>query len=170
MVMMNLCAGKEGDTDVEHRLVDTAEDGTGGTNWANGIDIQTPPRVNRWKLLCNTGSPAGADDDPAEGVGGDSKGSKYIHNYDWFMLLYNRNQHSIVKCHPPITKNKTKNSLPLPKKKKNRPFKFLYRVSLPLYTPTLQCTTPPLSQVDSGISIGIQSALVDLMRNHGGWF
>ena len=55
------------------------------------------------------------------------------------MLLYSRNQHSIVKQLSANYKkqNKTKISLPLPKKKEKEtgPSKFMYRVSLPLLLP-----------------------------------
>ena len=37
--------GKNGDADVENRLVDTAGKGEGGTNWESSIAIHTSPNV-----------------------------------------------------------------------------------------------------------------------------
>ena len=41
MILINLSAGKEWDTNVENKPVDAAEEGEGGTNWESSIDMYT---------------------------------------------------------------------------------------------------------------------------------
>ena len=53
--------GRNGDADVENRLVDTSVEEEGGTNWETSIDTYTllhVQQITSWKLLYNTGSPA----------------------------------------------------------------------------------------------------------------
>ena len=102
---MELFEGRNGDADMENRIVDTVREEQGRMNWENNIDIYTPPcaqQIADKKLLSNTGSPAWCSVMTWRGgmVGreGDSKGhSIYICNYGWFTLLYGINQHNIVK-------------------------------------------------------------------------
>ena len=52
---------RNGDTDAENGLVDTAGEGEGGTNWESSTDMYTLPYVKEiagGKLLYSTGSPA----------------------------------------------------------------------------------------------------------------
>ena len=52
--------GRNGDTDTENRLVDTAGEGKSGMNRESSLDIYILPCVNEIageKLLYNTGSP-----------------------------------------------------------------------------------------------------------------
>ena len=44
MVLMNLCAGQQWDTDTESRHVDTAGEGE-GVNWETGTETHTPPCI-----------------------------------------------------------------------------------------------------------------------------
>ena len=75
----------------------------GRMNWESSIDIYTLPCVKQiasGKLLCNRElSSVLCDDHGVEWGGGeaDSGGRRYMHTYGWFMLLYGRNQHNIVK-------------------------------------------------------------------------
>ena len=45
MVLMNLPAGSNGNTDIESRLVDTVKEGEGGMNGENSMETYTLPFV-----------------------------------------------------------------------------------------------------------------------------
>ena len=59
---MNLLQGRNGDTDVENRLADTAEEGESGMNGESNTETYTPPYAKQLasgKFLYNTGSSMG---------------------------------------------------------------------------------------------------------------
>ena len=94
--------GRNGDADIENRLLDTVGEEESGTSRESSIDKYTLSCVKQIageKLLYNR-KPTQARDDDLEGwnrgVEEGSKGRCYVHNYDWFALC-GRNYHNIVK-------------------------------------------------------------------------
>ena len=89
----------------EKRLVGTVGEGEDGAAWESGMETYTVPLSNRepvgicdmtegalWQVPC----------DNLEGgigweVAGGSRGKEHMHTYGWFMLMYGRGPHSIVK-------------------------------------------------------------------------
>ena len=90
--------GRKRDTDIENILVDTVEEGEGGTKWESSIDIYTLPCVKQiasGKLLYGTRSSARCSVMTYRGgMGGWEGGSRwrgYMYKYSWFTSLYSRN-------------------------------------------------------------------------------
>ena len=98
--------GRDGDENIENRLVHTAGEAKGGMNWESSIEAYTLSYVkldSQWKFAVwhrrlNNGAlwqPRGM------GWGGRWEGltreTGYMYTYGWFMLIYGRNQHNIVK-------------------------------------------------------------------------
>ena len=57
----NYLQGRNGDTDIENKLVDPVGEGESRTTGESSIDVDTPLRVKQiasGKVLYNTGSPA----------------------------------------------------------------------------------------------------------------
>ena len=87
------------DSDIENRLVDTVREGESGTNWESSIETYTLPYVEQLMGNCiiqgvlwqHTGVGCGS------GWEGGSRTGRHMYTYGWFMLLYGRNQHNIVK-------------------------------------------------------------------------
>ena len=101
--------GSIGDTDVKHRLVDTVGEGEGGTTWGQSLETYILPYVKQiaiesWLNDAGNSNPVLFDNlEEVDGVGGGREVQDggdiclYIYTYCWFMLLYGRNQHNIVK-------------------------------------------------------------------------
>ena len=91
--------GSSGNPDIENRLVDIMWEGEGGTNWESSIETYTLPYVEQLMGNCiiqgvlwqHTGVGCGS------GWEGGSRTGRHMYTYGWFMLLYGRNQHNIVK-------------------------------------------------------------------------
>ena len=100
---MDLFAGQDGDTDTESRFTDTG----GGRGWGRLRE----QHWNMYSTVCKTdsrcgfaGDVRGSDSglgDKLEGWGGrwegGVRGRGHMYTYEWFMLMFGRNQHSIVK-------------------------------------------------------------------------
>ena len=89
--------GSEGDTDVEDRLVDTAG-GEGGMN-EESMETYTLPygkQTARGNLLHDSGGCDNLERWDRRWERG-SRGRGHMYTCDWFMLMYGRNQHNIVK-------------------------------------------------------------------------
>ena len=83
-----------------------------GTHWNSGMDTYTLPYVKSiasGNLLYDAGTSAqlmqGAQPPPrGVGWGGrwewDSRGKGHMYTYDWFMLMYGRNQYNVIKQLP----------------------------------------------------------------------
>ena len=81
-------------------------DGEGGTNWKSSMETYTLPYVkldSQWEFVvwCRELKPGALWQ--TKGVGwsgrweGGLRGSGHVYTYGWFMLMYGRNQHNIVK-------------------------------------------------------------------------
>jgi len=100
--------GSNGDADTEKRLMDTLGSWgkeEGGMNGESSMEIYTLPYVKsiaNGNLLYDSGTPTRALWQP-RGVGWDgrwegcSRGRGHVYTYGWFMLMYGRNSHNIVK-------------------------------------------------------------------------
>ena len=101
--------GRNREADVENRLVDTAGEGEGGTNWerTETYTLSYVKRIASEKLLYKTGISARCSMQ-LRGVrwdGGWEEGSRrrgYMYTYGWSKSLYSKNQHNIVK---PLSSN-----------------------------------------------------------------
>ena len=95
--------GSRGDTDIENRLVDTVGEGEGGMDWENSTETYTLPYVKQIEsgICCVTQGAQLISLPSGVGYGGRWKGGSerrgYMYTCDWFMLMYGRSQHSIVK-------------------------------------------------------------------------
>ena len=105
MAQMNLLAGQEQRRRRREQTWWYRKDAKGiKMNWEAETHIYTLPCVKQiasGKLLYSTGSSVLSAssvlwDDP-EGWEGGSKQRRYMYTYNWFTLLYSRNQHNIIK-------------------------------------------------------------------------
>ena len=93
------------DTGVKNRLLDSVEEDEGGMIWENSIEnmytiiseIDRQSRFHAWGRVLR----AGAWDDPErwDGEGGGREGldGEHIYARGWFMSVYGKNHHNIVK-------------------------------------------------------------------------
>ena len=97
--------GTKKDTDVKNRLLDPVEGGKGGMIWENSIETCILPCV---KQITSASSMHGAGYsklvlwDNAEGWGGEGGGrgvqdGGHMYTRGWFMSMYGKNHHNIVK-------------------------------------------------------------------------
>ena len=93
------------DTDVKNRLLDCVGEGDGGMIWENSIETCILSYV---KQIANPGSMHEAGclglvhwDDPlgcdGEGGGREDQDGQYMYTHGWFMWMYDKNHHNIVK-------------------------------------------------------------------------
>ena len=94
-----------GDTDIENRLADMAGERQGGMNWDSSMEtyITTCETDSQWKFTVWHGElKSGALWQP-RGMGWSGRreeglrGRGHMCTYVWFMLMYGRHQHNIVK-------------------------------------------------------------------------
>ena len=84
-------------------LVDTEAEGEGGSNGERSMETYTLPYVKQIasrSLMCDAGSSdwcPGTTYSGGMGWEGGSRGRRRMDAYGWFMLMYGRNQHNIVK-------------------------------------------------------------------------
>ena len=89
--------GSNRDTGIENRLGNTVGEGEGGTNWEISTETHT------LGICCMTWGvrPSALWQPRRVGWGGrwegGSRGRGHMYTYGWFMLMYGRNQHNIVK-------------------------------------------------------------------------
>ena len=93
------------DTDVKNRLLDSVGEGKGGMIWENSIETCELPYVKQIASpgsMHETGCSKLVHWDDAEGWDGEGGGREgqdgenmYIHG--WFMWMYGKNYHNIVK-------------------------------------------------------------------------
>ena len=109
--------GRNRETDMKNRLMDTAGDGEGGMNWENSTELYTLSYV-KWQLVgscCITqGALPGALWLP-RGMGwwgGGRFKREGIYVYDWFTLLYGRKKPT-QQCKALILQLKLKTLLPM---------------------------------------------------------
>ena len=99
--------GSNGNTDIENRLLDTVGGGEGGMNWESSMETYTLPYIKQIasrNLLYDTGRSNQVLCDNQEGSDGagsgrerDSRRRGHMDTCGWFMLMYGRDQHNIVK-------------------------------------------------------------------------
>ena len=93
------------DTDVKNRLLDCVGEGDGGMIWENSIETCILSYV---KQIASPGSmhEAGCSglvhwDDPegwdSEGGGREGQDGEHMYTHGWFMWMYGKNHHNIVK-------------------------------------------------------------------------
>ena len=93
------------DADVQNRLLDSVGEGKGGMIWENSIEtymllyvkeIASPGlmRETGCSGLMHWDDPEGWD---GEGGGKADQDGEYMYTHDWFMSVYGKNHHSIVK-------------------------------------------------------------------------
>ena len=91
------------DTDVKTRLLDSVGEGEGALIWENSTERCILPYV---KQPTRAGSMQGAQSwcsgaTQRDGVGGEGGGGSRMvgpmYTHDWFMLMYGKNHHNIVK-------------------------------------------------------------------------
>ena len=93
------------DTDVKNRLLDSVGEGEGGTIWENSIETCILPYVKQItspNLMHETGhlelvhwdNPEGWD---GEGGGSGAQDGEHMYTHGWFMSMYGKNHHNIVK-------------------------------------------------------------------------
>ena len=93
------------DTDVKNRLLDSVGEGEGGLIWENSTETCILSYV---KQIASPGSmhEAGCSglmqwDDPegwdVEGGGREGQDGEYMYTHGWFMSMYGKNHHNIVK-------------------------------------------------------------------------
>ena len=91
--------------DVKKRLLDHVGEGNSGTIWENNIETCISPYI-KWMISANSMNEAEHPKlvlwDRLEKWGGDGGGRGvqnvvHMYTYDWFMLIYGKNNHNIVK-------------------------------------------------------------------------
>ena len=93
------------DPDIKNRLLDSVGEGEGGMIWENSIETRILSYV---KQIASPGSvhETGCSglmywDDPegwdGEGSGREGQGGEHMYTHDWFMSMYGKNHHNIVK-------------------------------------------------------------------------
>ena len=93
------------DADVKNRLLDSVGEGKGGLIWENSIEpymLLYVKEIASPGLMHETGcSGLVLWDDPeswdAEGGGKAGQDGEYMYTHDWFMSVYGKNHHNIVK-------------------------------------------------------------------------
>ena len=97
--------GSKRDTDVKNRLLDYVGEGKGDMIWENSIETRILPYVKQMtsaSFMHEAGHPKPVLWDNAEGWGGEAGGREvqdggtHMHG-GWFMLMYGRNHHNVVK-------------------------------------------------------------------------
>ena len=93
--------GRNRDSGTINRLMDIVGQGEGGINWESSIEICTLPFV-KYLVMGSCYIVQGAQ----PGAVGQTRGIRrwgrfrqreHVNTYGWFMLMYGRNQHTIVK-------------------------------------------------------------------------
>ena len=93
------------DTDVKNRLLDSVGDGEGGMIWENSIEMCILPYVKQMtspSLMHETGHSKPVHWDNPEGWDGEGDGRVvqdrgHMYTCGWFMSMYGKNHHNIVK-------------------------------------------------------------------------
>ena len=93
------------DTDVKNRLLDSVGEDKGGMTWGNSIEtcilsyvkyIASPGSMHETGCsgLVNWDDPEGWD---GEGGGMEGQDGEHMYTHSWFMWMYGKNHHNIVK-------------------------------------------------------------------------
>ena len=93
------------DTDVKNSLLDSVGEGEGGMIWENGIEtciLSYVKQITSPGLMHETGCSGLVHwDDPegwdGEGGGRERQDGEHMYTHGWFMWMYGKNQHNIVK-------------------------------------------------------------------------
>ena len=94
------------DTDVKNRLLDyVAWEGKGGKIWENSTETRILPYVKQMtsaRLMHEAGHSTLVLGDNPEGCGGEGGGGEFrmvghLYTHGWFMSMYGKNHHNIVK-------------------------------------------------------------------------
>ena len=93
------------DTDVKNSLLDSVGEGEGGMIWENSIEtyilsyvkqIASPGSMHETgcSRLVHWDDPEGQD---REGRGREGQDGEHMYTHDWFMLMFGKNHHNVVK-------------------------------------------------------------------------
>ena len=93
------------DTDVKNKLLDSVGEGKGGMIWENSIEtciLSYVKQIASPGLMHETGclglvhwdDPEGWD---GEGGGREDQDGEHMYTHGWFMWIYGKNRHNIVK-------------------------------------------------------------------------
>ena len=93
------------DIDVKNRLLDSVGEGKGGMIWENSIEtciLSYMKQIASPGLMHETGCSGLVNWDDPEGWDGEGGGrgvqdEKHMYTHGWFMLMYVKNHHNIVK-------------------------------------------------------------------------
>ena len=102
---MTLYARQQRDTDVKNRLLDSVGEGEGGMIWQESIEtcilsyvkqIASPGSMQETGCsgLVHWDDPEGWD---REGGGREAQDGEHMYTHGWFMWIYGKNHHNIVK-------------------------------------------------------------------------
>ena len=104
-VLMNLFARQQWKHTHRDQTWGHSGEGEGGTNWESRMETYTLPHVKRitsGNLLCDSGSSNWCSWQPRGLVWhgrweGGSRERGHVYSYGWFVLMYGRDQHNIIK-------------------------------------------------------------------------
>ena len=95
----------EKDTDVKNRLLDSVGEGESGMIWENSIEtciLSYVKQIASPGLMHETGCSGLVHWDDPEGWDGEGGGrgvqdGEHMHTHGWFIWMYGRNHHNIIK-------------------------------------------------------------------------
>ena len=93
------------DTDVKNRLLDSVGEGEGGMIWENSIEtciLSYVKQITSPGSMYESGCSGLVHWDGPQGWDGERSGSgiqsgEHVYTYGWFMSMYGKNHHNIVK-------------------------------------------------------------------------
>ena len=92
------------DTDVKNKLLDSVGEGEGGMLWENSIEIcifsyvkYHQSRFDAWGRVLRAGALGWPYRWEGEGGGREGQDGEHMYTHSWFMPMYGKNHHNIVK-------------------------------------------------------------------------
>ena len=84
------------DTEIKNRLLNSVGEGEGGMIWEDSIETCISPYVKSIARpgLMHWDDPEGWD---GEGGGRECQDGEHVYTHGWFMWMYGKNHHNIVK-------------------------------------------------------------------------
>ena len=103
-VTATLYARQQRDTNVKNRLLDSVGEREGGTIWENSIETYTTiceigdqSKFDAWNRALKASALGQPEEWNGEGGGSGVKMVGHMYTHVWFMLMYGKNHHNIVK-------------------------------------------------------------------------
>ena len=96
---------RKSETDIKNRLLDSVGEGEGGMIWENSIEtciLLYVKQITSPGSMCETGCSGLVHWDDHEGWDGEGdgrgvQGGEHMYTHGWFMSMYGKNHHNIVK-------------------------------------------------------------------------